>query len=554
MKKYCLVLCCWFSILGFSQSTYLNLEQGSYQKLDRLEIKKGNLDGIHSSFKPYRASSLNIYGGDSLGEIDAFNYNFLQENEWLSTDSVSESKKAVLRHFYKNPYSFYHVNTDALKLSVNPVLYFQMGKDFKNDLSTSINTRGLEIKGMIDNKVGFYSFIGENQFFAPTYVSNRIAYNRAIPGEGFWKVFKDTGYDFFTSRAYIDFNVSKHIYVQLGQDQNFVGNGYRSLILSNHAGSYPFAKIQTKLWKFNYTNLFAKLTADVVSTGGGASAGSQVYPHKWLSFHHLSLNVTKNINIGVFESVMSGAADSTGRSNFEIDYLNPVIFYRSVEQNLGSSGNALIGLDFKWNFLKHFSFYGQVVMDEFHLESIKARDGWWANKYGVQYGLKYIDIAGISNLDLQVEHNFVRPFTYTHASNYTSYSHYRTELAHPLGANFKDYIAILRYQPLAKLNLTATLIYSIKGEDDSLTIAQGGDILKSYNLRAKENGNEIGQGVLNTTTYMSFVASYMFKPNMFLDMTAIARTETSESATESNNVFWLSLGLRMNIAARQFDY
>ena len=49
--------------------------------------------------------------------------------------------------------------------------------------------------------------------------------------------------------------------MQLGHDRNFIGNGYRSLILADYSTPYFFLKLNTRIWKFNYQNLFAELTA-----------------------------------------------------------------------------------------------------------------------------------------------------------------------------------------------------------------------------------------------------------------------------------------------------
>jgi len=79
---------------------------------------------------------------------------------------------------------------------------------------------------------------------------------------------------------------------------------------------------------------------------------------------------------------------------------------------------------------------------------LKYKNGYWANKQALQLGLKSIDVLGVPNLDIQGEVNLVRPFVYTSKDNYSSYTHYNQALAHPLGANFKEIIGIVKYQPL----------------------------------------------------------------------------------------------------------
>ena len=130
--------------------------------------------------------------------------------------------------------------------------------------------------------------------------------------------------------------------------------------------------------------------------------------------------------------------------------------------------------------------YTQLILDEFLLSEIKSGNGWWANKYGYQFGLKSYDFLWVKNLSLQLEYNAVRPFPYKHSYTPTSistlqnYAHFNAPLAHPLGANFKEFIAIAHYQPIPKLRLSGKLVLANYGADTDST-NWGANILKSYN-------------------------------------------------------------------------
>jgi hypothetical protein len=272
-----------------------------------------------------------------------------------------------------------------------------------------------------------------------------------------------------------------------------------------------------------------------------------------MAFHHASINIGKKFNLGVFESVVFSPKDSTNNNTFDPSYLNPVIFYRAIEQQYGSSDNALLGMDFKWNAFKRVSLYGQLVLDEFVLDEIMAGNGWWANKYAIQGGIKYIDALGVSNLDLQAEANVVRPYTYSHTTQFGSYSNYRQTLAHPLGANFNELIGIVRYQPIPRLNLIAKAIYVDIGRDDQGE-NWGSDILKPSQTRVQEYNNTIGQGYSNTILMLSMTASYMLKHNLFLDVNQVVRQSKCDLAFYNNNTSITSLALRWNIAPRLYDF
>jgi hypothetical protein len=210
-------------------------------------------------------------------------------------------------------------------------------------------------------------------------------------------------------------------------------------------------------------------------------------------------------------------------------------------------------MDFKWNAINNVSLYGQLLLDEFVIDNIRAGNGWWANKYGIQGGAKYVDAFGVPNLDLQGEFNIVRPYTYSHNSRYGNYSGFLQPLAHPLGANFKEMIGIVRYQPFPRLNLTGKLIIIDIGRDPA-DENWGSDILKGNGTHEQEYNNTIGQGVSNKIMYGSFTASWQLKQNVFIDGTAILRKSESDLDLYNNNTSITSLALRWNIPQRLYEF
>ena len=548
---------------SMGQSAYAPLNSDYYYLIDRYLSLNPELgeDQIHSSFKPYRRSEIADFIDSLEVESSAFdgaNIKYLRTDNWEYFKNGEEnSEKPFLKHFYKKKSDLIYVDNESFDLHVKPVIYFSGGKDNTSSSSPYINSRGVEIRGKIDNKVSFYTFLSENQAVFSGYVQRRAAENGALPNEGFWKLFGQNGHDFLTARGYIQFNVTKHIGLQFGHDRNFIGNGYRSILLSDYSAPYPFIKLQTKVWRLQYTNLYAELTADAPYTATG-SLGIKEFPKKFMTLHHLSINVSKKLNLGVFESVVFHRGDSTGTA-IEFNYLNPIIFYSSIEQQTGSPDNALLGLDFKWNATKGVSFYGQFILDEIVLSELTSSEGWWGNKYSYQLGGKYFDAFKIPHLDLQMEYNYSRPFTYTHESIFTNYAHYRQPLAHPLGANFKELVFIARHQPLEKLFLTMKLIKAKKG-DDPEGENFGGNILKSYNTRFDNQrpnfdyGYNTGDGVANNVTFLELTASYRLRHNLFVDLKHIYRDLKSDQASDNLTTQFTSLSLRLNIAARDYSF
>ena len=552
-------------------ANYVPLDPDVYRLIDRYAIKFGSdsLRDPHTSVRPYtRAGAAHLgermlgpdsaqaYRTGSLSRADRFNAQYLLKDNWANSPlgtELNQGQRPLLGHFYRNQTDFFSVSSKDFTLRANPVTLLSLGKDNQNtDGTRYVNTRGVQVEGNIDQRLGFYAFLSDNQEAVPQYVQNRVVRDTIVPHEGYWKYFKTVGgsaYDFFSARGYVTYAATKHINVQLGHDRNFIGNGYRSLILSDYSTPYFFLKLNTRIWKLNYQNLFAELTARRLP---GLDA---VYPKKYLALHHLSLDVTSNLNIGLFESEVVG-----GRSRgLELQYLNPIIFYRAIEQQLGSADNAILGLDFKWNIRHTAQLYGQLVLDEFKLSEVRAGNGWWANKQAVQVGFKYIDVAGIRNLDLQGELNYIRPYTYQHESYYTAYTHYQQPLAHPMGANLTEVLAVLSYQPLPRLMLVAKGIYTRQGLDTFNAAGQpinyGGNPILPYYPHPADYGNHVGQGNESRLLHTDFTATYQPRLNVFLDAKLVARHQTYSLTPAANgNEVYASLALRWNIAQRLHEF
>ncbi len=553
-----------------SQSVYAPLNSDYYNLIDRLDIK-GYSGNIATSVKPFLrkdiASLSDALSKDSLirfSRVDKQNLHYLQNDnwEWSTEKDSGNSKKPLWGEIYRKRNAFYAINNKDFLLQINPVASFSYGRD--NSQTTYLNTRGFELRGMVDERIGFYTFLTDNQAAFPQYVDTRIAATGVIPGEGFWKSFKTNGYDFYTANGYVDFKITKHISTQFGQDKNFIGDGYRSLMLSDNSSNYLFWKIDTKIGKLEYLNIFAEMTADPSGSPGG-TPGDVFYPRKYMALHYLNLKLTKKFSIGLFESVTFGNTDSLHNRGFDLNYLNPVIFYNAVENGLGAPDKDHIGINWKWNFLQHFSLYGTVLLDEFNISQLRAGTGWWGNKQAGQLGLKYIDIFGISNLDLQLEADIVPPYTYstysfsktTNYSYYANYSNYGQALADPNGANFYEYIGILRYQPFYRFSFTGKLLYTIIGLDPpSGNPPQnwGSNIMLSNTTRVQDYGNYITQGVRTTILYFSFTTSYQLTHNMFIDLTAIIRQESSQLTSYGSSDNIVSVAFRWNIAQRLQDF
>jgi hypothetical protein len=542
----------------FSQFTYLPQDDKANILMERLEIIARSDSFLNfSKTKPHtRQHAVNAvtaylqqYANPSLSKTDRYNAERLMMNNLEYVPAADQakyaSKKTIAKNFYKTPANLYHVHVKDFDLIINPVIQLIGRKESDNDETLYLNTRGLTLRGRIANKIGFYTYLTDNQEKDPLYVRDWVNMRKAVPGAGFYKDFKQTGYDYFDARGYFTFNVTKYINVALGYDKNFIGNGYRSMFFSDAGNSNLFFKLNTRIWKINYQNLFMEMhNAD-------DRIGDRLIEKKYAALHHLDIAFTKWLNVGLFEGVVFGRRD-----RFDFGYLNPIIFYRSIEQQNGSFDNSVAGLDAKANLGRNIQLYGQLCLDEFLLAEITKNNGWWGNKWAIQAGAKYIDVFGVSNLDLQLEANVIRPYTFSHGDSVANYTHYNQPMGHPLGANFKEVIGIVRYQPAPKWLAVARMIYYQQGRDSN-SISYGSNIFLYYTSPPRQGdfGHFIGDGWKTNVLFASFLLSYELRENFFLELNALYRKQETKTAPfTSSNTSVISFGVRWNMGRREFDY
>ncbi|HSF44704.1 MAG TPA: hypothetical protein VLA58_01795 [Chitinophagaceae bacterium] len=534
----------------FSQSNYIPQGSKEYILLDRLEIKAQKDTVLNfSHIKPFNrkwwVNRLEAIRADSipveLTSIDKYNIDraLLNNLEWVTTDkSEFKSKKSLWNTFYKTPANMVEVDEKDFYLSVNPVLQLSYGGESDYGDPVMLNARGIVARGMVARKVGFYTYLVENQERGPQQYRDFVAKYRAVPGAGFYKSFKTTGFDYFDARGGVNFNIAKYIDFQFGYDKQFLGNGYRSMFLSDFTNNYLYMNFNLRVWRLNYVAKTMQLTSQYER-----GTSDSIFPKKYAAIHHISFNAPKWLTIGLFEGIVFGRLN-----DFEFAYLNPIIFLRPVEQNMGSGDNAFVGVDFKANIAKRFQAYGQVNFDEFVLAEMRAGNGWWANKWSLQLGGKYIDAFGVKNLDLQAETNFIRPFTYSHNDSIANYTHYNQPLAHPTLSNVQEFIGIARYQPAPKWYLQGKLIGWQQGSDTA-SKNFGNNIFLDSDTRPGDYGYNFGSAVKKNGMNASLWAAYEWKENFFIEANFMMRKFTgSDTRTTA------TLGIRWNMARREYDY
>ncbi len=389
----------------------------------------------------------------------------------------------------------------------------------------------------------------------PYYQERLIKSQGVIPGMGIAHP-TNGGYESTFVNSYLYLRAGKHFDFTLGYGKNFWGDGYRTFMISDNAFSYPYFKINTKLGRINYTNLFTQFTNLI------PNSKSKI---KYATFHHLSWNIAKWLNIGIYEAVVWQAKDSIYNRGFDVNYLNPFIFYRPIEYSLGSSDNSIFGMNYKFTPHKYHHIYGQIILDDFLLSAIKAdlkhqvfpKDssinwGWWATKYALQFGYKGYNLFGLKNLNVLAEYNMARPYIFSHSITQQSFGHINQPIAHPVGANFKETILMISYR-YKRIDIALKLVNVRSGLDTSKT-AFGKNVFQPYVDRGTGYFNYTTQGLETKMQDFNAQISYIINPSanarLFAGVT-LRRYENYKYRLEDT---YFQVGLKVGFFNQYFDY
>ena len=500
----------------------------------------------HSAVRPYL--DLDMADKDRVIEKN--------ESEIPLREAYGYNRSAWQNHYHKKAIDDLHSprQTKAAFLLL-PVYDLNVGYDLKSSKTIFTTTGGIILDADYKQKIGIEARFAAGTSSFPGYLDSVAKFSNVMPGWGDRAYETSPGkYSFQHFSGNLIWRPSKIFNLQVGRDKHFWGDGYRSLFLSDISAAMPYVKQTTTIWKLQYTSLITWMTDWTHSSGT-----VHEFRNKFGTFHYLSFNAAKWLNLGVFESVIWQGWSPERHRGFDPNYLNPLIFFRPVEYSLGSSDNAMLGAALKIRFNANNYFYSQILLDEFYLKEVLARNGWWANKQGYQFGYKCFNFGEVKNLFMQTELNIVRPYTYSHGATAQNYSNAGMPLAHPLGANFAELIGILSYS-YKGLTVTGKLVGARYGLDTSGT-DYGQNIFISYQNRTKIAGqptidynHRLFDGVGTNIFYAEFRASYRFKTAFPLRIELLAAARGENNLLRQKKSSYVQIGLSLPLFRSNRDW
>lgn len=342
-----------------------------------------------------------------------------------------------------------NVKGEDFKLEISPLFNFSLGKDLldSNNQFLYQNSRGIIILGDITPRFSFSTSFYENQARFSSYESSYMkehgeiyptvnnqynVQNAVVPGAARTKPFKNGGFDYGYAIGNFVFRATKHISVIAGNNQQFIGAGYRSLLLSDNAIGSPYVRVDYQFfprWTFNY--LRSRLLNLVRKPNYTTVEG--YYQAKGLAVNYISFAATSRLTISLFDGAIWAKGDSIKTSTLNPLYYSPVPFLAHLVSD--STAFAISGLNFNWLITSNIRLYGQAAF---------AR--WKKMETAFQLGGRSYEFVGLESLFMQVEYNQVSSHMYQAPAQFLSYSQYNLPLAHTKGNGFREIVFRLNWR------------------------------------------------------------------------------------------------------------
>jgi len=427
----------------------------------------------------------------------------------------------------------------------------QIGRDFLGKKNTYLNTRGYQFGGTVGTKFFFYTSGYENDGVFPAYYNNYINTIGFVPGQAY-----DRNYlglpintrDWSYVTSILSYTPIKQLNITMGEDKTFIGDGYRSLLLSDFAANYPLLRLTVNLGKVQYMIMWAYLE-DITSKKFDSFGNNR---RKWAAFHYLDWNITNRLSLGYFNALIAEEADDKGNFHgFDPNYVDPIFFSNALNAKPSQPDNVLVGFTGKYKIFDKTAIYGQLLLNRFNASDFFSGSST-DNTNGVQLGIRGADLFKVSNLNYLVEYNAVKPYTYATTQPITSYTFYDEPLGDPLGANFREYIGILNYS-IGRFDFMGQLNYAKIGLDPVAKDNFGQAVYKAFDP-ATETTATIGQGLAPTLRYAQGTVSLLINPkyNLRLEVGGLLRQEKNSQSNLKTALF--TFGLRSTFRDLYTDF
>ena len=435
----------------------------------------------------------------------------------------------------------FEINSKDCYLTISPAADLSQGVDL-SDTTTDRpglfqNTRGVHVEADLFDNFSFSTSFYENQGRYAAYQTNYFVgvgegypkadstysqQNAVIPGGARTKPFKEDAFDYGFAIGYFAYSPWKFLRISIGNNMQFVGDGHRSLLLSDNSYGAPYFRIDWKIspkLNFNYyrskqLNLLRRPLTTFVEA---------YYQPKGFAGNYLTFKPAESFNISLFEGSMWSRGDSVSSHPAHFMYYSPIPLVGALIA--GDNASSLLGINTAYQWKKH-RFYAQLAINDLNGE-----------KLGYQVGYRGYNFFGLNDFMIQIEYNHVPEEMYEVNSRKLNYSHYNLPLAHSKGSGFDEVILRSNYEWKRIYADLSFVFMSLTNYDPRRHLAVYDDF-ESLNGQVIYSNVELGYRI-NRKMNLTCFASYTY------------RSTTAEDVLPAGMV---NFGMRTSLLNRYTDF
>lgn len=413
-----------------------------------ISISQQNLISTHSFYRDqlfWIRNDMLIANNQTIYKTSYYRNSFLPTTE--NRYNLHENIKDSSIQYYDFAEVLYKKHLIEVKskdcfLTISPLIDLSLGIDLKDTSSLNLfqNTRGVLIEGDLFKNFSFSTSFFENQSRFSSYeqqfinergefrpVSNGYAQeNGVISGASRTKPFKTNGYDYSYAIGNIIYSPHKKIDLIAGNNQQFIGTGYRSMLLSDNSSYSPYFRVDyyiSKRLSFNYLrsrnmNLIRKKNYTTVEG---------FYQPKGFGINYLTYHVTPKLNLSLFDGTIWSMGDSLQTKSVNPLFYNPIPFVSAFLKD--STCYAIQGLNLNWIVTNKIRAYSQLAIGDLDSKQL-----------AFQLGFRGYDFFKLKNSMIQLEFNMASETMYQSKYSRLNYSNYNLPLAHTKGNAFKELV------------------------------------------------------------------------------------------------------------------
>ncbi|HSD64795.1 MAG TPA: hypothetical protein VLB50_13415 [Ignavibacteriaceae bacterium] len=482
--------------LSFTQTEYVPVDNSVYEFLERMEtlqiIPEYNSFEIPKTRREISGYIKTIIKSQQL--LDGNDQKYLNdlkvEFEYELYNSLNNSASLISKGKYdffsqQQKYLYYYNDPDKINLFVNLIgegqLLSRNNQEANSSSSAFLGIIGGDIRGTILNKFGFYINGTNGNVFGKrdaALLRRDLQYNYKL-NENPEETFFDETLGYLTA----DFDLIKF---KFGRDRKNIGYGMNKIILANSSPLFDYFALNIHYNFFDYSFFHGQLLGQETFTEDSISGGVHVVASKYMAYHRIGFNISKDISFGAGEVIIYGDRP------VDLSYLNPFSFYKSIEHSNRDRDNALLFFDANNKSIEGLKINASLLIDDITFS--KLGTGWWGNQTILDAGIHSELLYGILPLSIDFQYTKIDPYVYTHRllrNNYTNFGYNLSSFTNP---NSELFLTGINFRFNNRLELSIVFNYKIHGAnplntDGSLKENIGGNVAIGHRVFDPEHVN-----------------------------------------------------------------